>query len=65
MTITTGSYEDLVDFATETLICNTCKSETKVSGPLPKTPTCRNCGSKNVTRVINSHAKPNSDRRAA
>lgn len=51
MYITTPTYEDMADFMTTMLLCNTCKDETHVVGPLPTKATCGQCGSCDVVPI--------------
>lgn len=51
MNIATPLYEAMSDFATETLLCQTCQHETTVVGPLPESPRCAACGSSRVIQI--------------
>jgi ribosomal protein S27E len=65
MYIPAPTHEDVADFMTTTLLCNQCKHETAVSGPLPTRVKCPQCGSKDVVPISVTISQSTSSRRAA
>lgn len=69
MFLTTPAQETLADFMAEALICQECRAEMAVVGPLPANPACAACGSRDVVAVLGASAAPrpqqDSQRRAA
>lgn len=69
MFLTTPAQETLADFMAEALICQDCRAEVAVVGPLPTNPACPACGSRDVVAVLGAAISPrhqqDSQRRAA
>lgn len=51
MQIATPLNEAMNDFATETLLCQTCQHETPIVGPLFGSPCCAACGSHQIVQI--------------